>query len=146
MYKKVFFDATIILDVFDMTRPSAEESQNTYVYLIKNDIQLYTSCDIITTIYYVYSKKDKADVLRKIERVNQILKVIDFSNKEIAQTCKLMRANPNFKDLEDTIQYVLAKKEGCDLIISNDKGFYSEDIPVMSSKVFVVSTIKGIYN
>jgi len=141
MYKKVFFDANIILDIFDMTRPSAEESQNTYAYLIKNDIQLYTSCDIITTIYYVYSKKDKIDVLRKIERVNQIMKVIDFSNKEIAQTCKLMRDNTNFKDLEDTIQYILAKKEGCDLIISNDKGFYSEEIPIISSKAFLKSMV-----
>jgi len=141
MYKKVFFDANIILDIFDMTRPSSKESQSTYTHLIKNDIQLYTSCDIITTIYYVYSKKDKMDVLRKIERVNQIMEVIDLSNKEIAQTCQLMRDNTNFKDLEDTIQYTLAKKEGCDLIISNDKGFYSEEIPVMSSKAFLKSMV-----
>ena len=142
MYNKIFFDANIILDIFDMTRPSSRESQSLYAHLINNDIELYTSCDIITTIYYVYSKIDKTDVLRKIERVNQILKVIEFSNKEITQTCQLMGENPNYKDLEDTIQYILAKKEGCELIISNDKGFYSEEIPVMSSKEFVNTIVK----
>ncbi len=143
MYNKVFFDANIVLDIFDITRPSSQESQSSYAHLIRNDIQLCTSCDIITTIYYVYSKKDKTNVLRKIERVNQILKVIDFSNREIAQTCQLMHEDQNYKDLEDTIQYILAKKEGCELIISNDKTFYSEDIPVMSSKEFLKSITKG---
>ena len=36
-----------------------------------------------------------------------------------------MEKDQNFKDLEDTLQYVLAKKEGCELILSNDKNFYS---------------------
>ena len=137
MYKKVFFDANIILDVFDPERPSAKESLETYIYILENKIELFTSCDIITTIYYVYAKKNKMDVLNKIEDTNKTLTVIDFSNREIAQTCQLMQENPNFKDLEDTIQYILAKKEGCELIISNDKGFYSDEIPVMSSTQFI---------
>ena len=142
MYKKVFFDANIILDVFDPQRPSSKESLETYIYILENKIELFTSCDIITTIYYVYAKKNKTDVLNKIEDTNKTLTVIDFSNKEIAQTCQLMRENPHFKDLEDTIQYILAKKEGCEAIISNDKNFYSEDIPVMSSKAFVNTIVK----
>ncbi len=137
MYKKVFFDANIILDVFDPERPSAKESLETYIYILENKIELFTSCDIITTIYYVYAKKNKMDVLNKIEDTNKTLTVIDFSNREIAQTCQLMQENPNFKDFEDTIQYILAQKEGCELIISNDKGFYSDEIPVMSSTQFI---------
>ena len=31
----------------------------------------------------------------------------------------------------------IAEKEACELIISNDKDLYSEDIPVMSSKAFL---------
>ena len=137
MHKKIFFDADIILDVFDPQRPSAKESLETYIYILENKIGLFTSCDIITTIYYVYAKKNKMDVLNKIEDTNKTLTVIEFSNREIMQTCQLMRENPNYKDLEDTIQYILAKKEGCELIISNDKGFYSEDVPVMSSTQFI---------
>jgi predicted nucleic acid-binding protein len=50
-----------------------------------------------------------------------------------------MKTNKNFKDLEDTIQYVMAKKAECDLIVSNDKGFASDAIELMSSSEFVAS-------
>jgi len=44
-----------------------------------------------------------------------------------------MEKNENFSDLEDTIQYVMARKERCDYIISNDKEFFSHDVPLLSS-------------
>ena len=144
MYKKIFFDANIILDIFDLSRPSAKESFEVYTNLIFNKTTLYTSCDIITTLFYVHSKKNRLEARQKIEKINRLLKVIDFSNKEITQTCQLMSENAHFKDLEDTIQYILAKKEGCELIISNDKGFYSEEIPVLSSKEFVDTIYKRV--
>ena len=62
--------------------------------------------------------------------------MIEFSNIEVSQTCELMRENKDFRDLEDTLQYVLAKKSKCDIIISNDKNFYSDDIKIMNSKEF----------
>jgi len=137
VYKKIFFDANILLDVFSYDRVSHLYSKNSYRYISKNsDIKLYTSCDIITTLYYVSAKKDKINTLLNIEDINKTLKIIDFSNKEVAQTCTLMRENKNYKDLEDTIQYILAKKEGCDLIISNDENFYAQDLEVLSSKEF----------
>jgi len=40
----------------------------------------------------------------------------------------------NFTDLEDTIQYIMAKKVSCDLILSNNKGVVSE---LMSSGEFI---------
>lgn len=141
MYKKIFIDANIILDLFNTSRPSHQFSVTLYRYALSSDIQMGTSCDLITTIYYIDAKTDKVTALSHIEEINKTIHVIDFSNREIAQTCQLMRENPNYKDLEDTIQYILAKKEGCELIISNDKGFYSEDIPVISSKAFIESMV-----
>jgi predicted nucleic acid-binding protein len=48
-----------------------------------------------------------------------------------------MKENKKNKDLEDTLQYILAKKENCDLIISNDENFYADDIEVISSEEFL---------
>ena len=45
-----------------------------------------------------------------------------------------MKKDKNFKDLEDTLQYVLAKKENCDLILSNHRNFYSPDVQVMGTR------------
>ncbi len=136
MYRSIFFDANIILDIFDKERVSHGYSKKAYDYVLEQNFKLFTSCDIITTLYYIGSKKDKKVALANIEGINKILKVIDFSNKEVAQTCSLMKTDKKYEDLEDTIQYILAKKEGCDLIISNDENFYASDVKVVSSEEF----------
>ena len=47
-----------------------------------------------------------------------------------------MRKYKKFKDLEDTLQYLLAREMECDLILTNDKDFYSPDIEIKSSIEF----------
>ncbi len=137
MYKKVFLDANIFIDNEDEKRDLEQNSLKVLQYLLSNDIELCTSCDLITTIYYILSKKDKQKALDAVERISKFCKIIDFGNEEVIQTCNLMRENEKFKDLEDTIQYILAKKEGCDLIISNDKNFVSDDIELLTTKEFL---------
>jgi len=137
MYKRIFLDANILLDTLSVNRPFSSYSVKGYLYILDHEgIELFTSCDIITTLYYVGSKIDKDVILDNIEVFNKTLKVIEFSNKEVAQTCTLMKENKNYQDLEDTMQYILAKKQNCDLIISNDENFYAEDIEVISSEEF----------
>jgi len=144
MYKKVFFDANVLLDTLSTDRPSSTFSVKSYRHILSSDdIELFTSCDIITTLYYVGRKIDKNVILNSIEVINKTLKVIDFSNKEVAQTCSLMKVDKSYKDLEDTIQYILAKKEDCDLIISNDENFYASDIPIMTSKAYCEVALKS---
>ena len=53
-----------------------------------------------------------------------------------------MKSNKNFKDLEDTIQFVMVQKVGCNLIFSNDKGFVSEGIVLMVRGEFVENFLK----
>ena len=136
MSKNIFIDANIILDVFDKDRLGYNSSLSFYTYVVKNKYNLFTSCDIITTLYYVDSKKYKNKTLNKILDINKTLKVVEFSNKEVEQTCTLMIEDKDYIDLEDTIQYVLAKKLKCDLIISNDKRFVSKDINLLTSEEF----------
>lgn len=136
MYKKIFFDTNIIVDIFDDKRVFHQFSLNTHAYIINQGIELFTSCVIITTIYYILSKRDKSLALEQIMDINQTLKIIEFSNKEVIQTCNLMKSDSDYKDLEDTMQYILAQNVGCDLIISNDKNFISKELKMMSSEEF----------
>ncbi len=139
--KKLFIDANIILDIFNPQRPSFKSSIKFYKYALNNNYQFFTSCDIITTLYYIGSKNDKDTALINIQNISKTLKVIEFSNKEIEETCNLMLEDKDYKDLEDTIQYILAQKLECDMIISNDKNFVSKDIKVLSSEEFCSSYI-----
>ncbi len=134
--KYIFIDTNIILDIFNPSRLTHEISKKLYAYAIRNSFKIYTSCDIMTTLYYIDSKRDKHQALLNIQNINKTLKVISFSNKEVEQTCSLMLEDKEYIDLEDTIQYILAKKLECDMIISNDKNFISKDIKLLSSQEF----------
>ncbi len=136
--KKVFVDANVIIDTFDESRKEHKISTESIEYLLfQEEIELYTSCDLITTVYYVLKKKSREESIYDIESALDIYNLIPFSNYEIKEAINLMKKNKNFKDLEDTLQYVLAKKEGCDLILSNDKEFYSPDIQIFTTLQFV---------
>jgi predicted nucleic acid-binding protein len=142
--KNIFVDANIFIDIFNVERKYNKQSSLFYRYALKNKYKLFTSCDLITTIYYIDSKKDKKQALLNIQNINKTLKVIGFSNKEIEETCSLMVQNSDYKDLEDTIQYIMATKYKCDIIVSNDKSFVSEDIKLLTSEEFCNEYINDI--
>ncbi|AAC07951.1 type II toxin-antitoxin system VapC family toxin [Aquifex aeolicus] len=134
--EKVFVDGNVIVDIFDERRVNHKYSVQAIRILLANKFDLLTSSDLITTVYYVLSKIDKKKALSDIKEVVNILEIIPFGKAEVEKAIELMEGDKNFKDLEDTLQYVLAKKEGCKLILSNDKSFYSPDIEVLTTEEF----------
>ena len=136
MFKRLFLDANILIDSIDNQRPMHHRSTALIRFCLEKEIPVFTSCDIVTTVYYLSAKKDKKQALNEITKINRFCKIIDFSNTEVEQTCDLMAQNSDFKDLEDTIQYILAKKALCDCIVSNDKNFLSPDILLLNSEEF----------
>jgi predicted nucleic acid-binding protein len=137
MYRRVFLDANVLADIYEASRPFSKESRDAVEYLLLQDeVELYTSCDIITTLYYIYAKRDRQKALDHIVEVNAWCTVVEFGNSEVIKSCRLMKQNSKFKDLEDTIQYVMAKKVDADLILSNDAAFVSDGIPLMETEVF----------
>ena len=137
MYKTVFLDANVLIDAYDLSRPSSAYSKQALMVLLQDEkAELYTSCDIVTTIYYLRAKQDREQALDDIIQINSFCRIIEFGNTEVTKSCRLMKQNKKFTDLEDTIQYVMAKKVEADLILSNDKAFASEGIKIMSTKSF----------
>ena len=136
--KKIFFDANIFNDIFDEKRQSHLLSKKAIEYSLKNDIEIYTSCDIVTNIYYItskYTSKDKA--LEAIELLNTLVQIIPFSKEELDATVKLMQSDSDYKDMEDSIQYILALKNNCDVVLTNDKKFVSKDIKSLDAQEYL---------
>jgi len=134
---RVFLDANILIDITYDSRPFSQQSSALYAHMVQNleRYELYTSCDLLTTVYYVLRKQfDNKTVLAKLKIMNSIINVIEFGNKEIDEAIYLMDMNSKFTDLEDTIQFVMARKVRCDYIVTNDKGFYSHEVPLLSSE------------
>ncbi len=135
---KVFLDANVLFDLCITDRPFHGNSTRAVGFLLKNGAELYTSSDFITTIYYVLSRiiKDKDKVLDLVKDMVSYTTLIGFSNEEVEEAIELMERDKSFRDPEDTLVYVLAKKENCNLILSNGRDFYSPDLRVMSSREF----------
>ena len=63
--------------MYDENRPFHKESSEAISILLQQkDVDIFTSCDIITTLYYVLSKKGKTEALDSILDVNELCTVI----------------------------------------------------------------------
>lgn len=142
--RNVFFDANIFNDIFDDSRLTHAVSKDAFAKAMQSKMKLYTSCDIATNIYYItakYTTKEKA--LDALEYVKNIATIIPFGEKELSQTIALMRKDADYKDFEDSIQYILALNTKCDVIVSNDKRFVSKGVECLSSEGFVGKYLNG---
>ena len=91
----------------------------------------------ITNIYYITAKHtSKNTALKALEYLKNTVTIIPFATEELSKTIELMKNDKEYNDMEDTIQYILAKQEKCDIIITNDKKFTSKDIKCFSSEQF----------
>ncbi|MBD3840664.1 MAG: PIN domain-containing protein [Campylobacterales bacterium] len=127
---KVFLDANIILDLIDIDRGNSVKTKEQLVQYITNSHELYTSCDIFTTVYYVASKKINFEILVvEMEKILTFIQIIPIDLDIINHSLKIAKEKEH-KDLEDILQYLCAKSIKCELIVTNDKNFYSEDIKI----------------
>ncbi len=127
---KLFLDTNIFLDLI-LKREYFEEAVIIF-NAIEKDIFEAVILDItLLNIDYV-AKKQIKDIREFLTIVNSIFKVIGASNDMIADALTMEN-----NDLEDNLQYISAKSFNCDLIITNDKNFYSEDIITLNSVEFV---------
>jgi len=135
--KRLFLDANIFNDIFDDKRSNHVASKEILYYALQNDIEVFTSCDIATNIYYITSKYTHAThALDALEWLKNSVEIIPFAKKELTQAIELMRSDSDYKDMEDTIQYILALNMECEMIISNDKRFVAKEIEVVAAKDF----------
>lgn len=134
--KKVFVDGNVMIDLFDESRTNHKFSVKAIYFLLREEVKLMTSSDLITTVWYVLHKVNKKKALSDIKKVIEIFNIIPFGKEELNYAISLMERDKNFRDLEDTLQYALAKNEGCELILSNDEDFYSPDLEVLNTKEF----------
>ena len=130
--KKVFFDANIILDMIDSDRGNIESVRKLVCNALMKDIALYTSCDILSNVYYAGRKKLKKNIL--VEEMLRILEIFDIVaiDKALAKTALLENKTNLPLDFEDLLQSQCAMVSECDLIVTNDKKFVEGEVKHLS--------------
>jgi predicted nucleic acid-binding protein len=127
---KLFIDTNIFLDILF-------KRENHISSLKILDAVLYgyfdgTILDItILNIDYI-AKKQTKNLNGFLNLIVDNFNIVGANNLELKQALALKH-----NDLEDSLQYICAKKVGCNLIITNDKKFIKKDIKVLSSLEFI---------
>jgi len=129
---RIFFDANIILDLIDIDRGNLEKARELVRVALTDDILLYTSCDILSNIYYVGQKKlDKELLVKEMLRILDIFEIIEI-DKNLSREALHKNADNFSCDFEDLLQVECAKSYNCDLIVTNDKKFIKSDVEYLS--------------
>lgn len=126
---KIFLDTNIFLDLI-LNRDS-QEALKILNATQKGFFKGYILDSTLLNIDYV-AKKQIKDIRDFLTLINKTFTVIGATNELIKQALNIEN-----NDFEDNLQYISAKNNSCDLIISNDKNFYSKDMEILSSKEFV---------
>lgn len=127
--KKVFLDTNVVLDLLDTKRDNHTKAKELLSNLIMEDMQIVISEDMLSTIYYI--SKDKQKVLEFFEVIIDEWYIVPLGKEVVLQAISLCKANTKL-DLEDTMQSICAKYNGCDTIYTSDKKFIGYDINVLS--------------
>ncbi len=127
MANRVYLDANIVLDFLSSNRPNHQEALLLIGLLTQKEYEIVISEDILTTVYYV--AKNKAKVVSFFQSVQTKWEIVSFGNNVITEA--LHRVNDTGYDLEDMLQCLCAKKEGCVIVVTEDRAFVDCGIEVM---------------
>jgi len=132
MIKRVFFDANIILDMIDSDRANVENVRKLVYNALMKELTLYTSCDILSNIYYVARKKlDKETLVKEMLNILEIFEIVAI-DKALAKKALLANQINHALDFEDLLQRQCAEVARCDLIVTNDKKFVKGEVKHLS--------------
>jgi predicted nucleic acid-binding protein len=127
MGSKVYLDANVVLDFLISDRKQHDAAIRLVAALSVSGYEVVISEDILTTVFYI--AKDKEKVLEFFLSVRQRWRIVSFGEVVVAEGLEL--AYRDGMDLEDTLQCLCAKKEGCALIVTEDRGFVDCGVEVM---------------
>ena len=131
---KIYFDTNIVADAIDPQREGHKRSIDILKVCIMNNYAVYISEDMLSTIYYI--SKDKTSTLEFFENIIFIdWSILAFGTNVIKNaTQEALQKN---LDLEDLLQCLCAKENGCQILITNDKKFYDCGLDILSTEAFL---------
>jgi predicted nucleic acid-binding protein len=131
-YSHLFADSDILLDLLLDRNPLY--TQILLYETEKRGLKLSTSALVIANIYYILSKvTGAANAKAQIGKLLNILNILPVESEVIT-----LALQSNFKDFEDGVQYFVAKKYLCQVIITrNIKDYKYSEIPVLTALDFL---------
>jgi predicted nucleic acid-binding protein len=129
---KVFIDTNIVLEYF-MHREKYEVAEKLLKELHKRDAQMLMSVGAFYTIHFIilkYLHKEQGlvgeECLQSLRIIlNKILQIFDIAEHDKNSLLQGV-SDERYKDIEDSCQYQVAQKVGCEALISFNISDYKE--------------------
>ena len=142
MLNSLFIDTDIILDVILNREAYYADSAGIFKCFENHTVTLYTSSSIIINAQYIGQKQiSKVKCKAAIKYLLQYFEILEPTKLTITEAY-----NSNFTDIEDAIQYFMAKNSGLiDYIITrNIKDYQKENngIPALTPAQFLKQLTK----
>jgi predicted nucleic acid-binding protein len=137
MLSSLFIDTDIILDVILNRKDYFTESAGIFKCFENHTVTLYTSSSIIINVQYVGQKQiSKVKCKAAMKYLLQYFEILEPNKLTITEAY-----NSDFTDIEDAIQYFMAKNSGLiDFIITrNIKDYQKENngLPTLTPAQFL---------
>jgi len=126
---KLFIDTNIFLDLL-LKRDGYKDALMVVNSVAEGRFDAVLLDITILNIDYV-AKKQVKDIRDFLRLLTLYFTIVGAENRELQEALELKNS-----DLEDNLQYTLALKSGCDIIISNDNTFFSDELEVLTSSMF----------
>jgi len=117
---KVFFDINIVLDIIDPMRSHHNKAKELWEVLVSDETRILISEDMLSTIYYICSNNEFT--LAFFQMIQTRWEIVPFGKSVIKNAVDLSLKNN--LDLEDVLQCLCAKENGCASLITHDNKFY----------------------
>jgi len=132
--KKIFLDTNIVVDMIDAKREHHKDSILLLKMFIIEGYEVFISEDMLSTLYFI--SKDKKATLEFFENIIYVdWNIMSYGQKVISEATNISLIKGI--DLEDTLQCLCAKNNGCNLLITNDKKFVNCGIEIVNYERFL---------
>jgi predicted nucleic acid-binding protein len=137
---KLFLDANVLVSILNHEMPVfSYASRILSLPTFNTKFEIYTT-PICLAIAYCFSEKKSGNkkALEKMQLLSKHLKIATVGEKEVNAT----NGNVKIIDYEDGLQYYAALHAHCSAIITeNTRDFYFSEIPVYTSKEFILNIL-----
>ncbi len=137
---KVFLDANVLVSVLNHEMPTFTYSARVMsLPQYRSQYRLFTSPICLAIAYYFAEKKcGSKRAIEKMQILSSQINVTSIGQEEVF----LVNNNKKINDYEDGLQYYSAINAQCEMIITeNFKDFFFSEIPVYTSKDFILNVL-----
>ena len=142
----VYLDTNVLMNY--CSQQNEEIKIVKYLTDVRYENNLYISAlSVAQTVSLIQSRKKKSKEEKRfeIDRLQEFVKkftIISLTEKEIANSFEIYNSHSDFVDIEDVIQYSIAKKVKCDAIITHNKSdfaaFVGNDVKIIDAYLSLI--------